>query len=172
MFSKIIKDFFLKKIISSKLTSADLDVSINKIHTVGVIIDESYFSNIDSLKKEIEQYGVEQKNIKILLFKKKVSKKEVVKELFFTRNDMKINGEISKNEVNVFLDQPFDLLINYYEVERPSLLLVSKASKAHFKVGFSTIDKRVNHFMINTSVSQYKEFISELFKYLKILNKL
>ncbi len=172
MFSKIIKDFFLKKIISSKLTSADLDVSINKIHTVGVIIDESYFSNIDSLKKEIEQYGVEQKNIKILLFKKKVSKKEVVKELFFTRNDMKINGEISKNEVNVFLDQPFDLLINYYEVERPSLLLVSKASKAHFKVGFSTIDKRVNHFMVNTSVSQYKEFISELFKYLKILNKL
>lgn len=172
MFSKIIKDFFLKKIISSKLTSADLDVSINKIHTVGVVIDESYFSNIDSLKKEIEQYGVEQKNIKILLFKKKVSKKEVVKELFFTRNDMKINGEISKNEVNVFLDQPFDLLINYYEVERPSLLLVSKASKAHFKVGFSTIDKRVNHFMINTSVSQYKEFISELFKYLKILNKL
>lgn len=172
MFSKIIKGFFLKKIISSKLTSANLEVSVDKIHTVGVIIDESYFSNTDSLKNEIEQYGVEAKNITILLFKKKVSKKEIVKELFFTRSDIKINGEINKKEVITFLDQPFDLLINYYEVERTSLLLVSKASKAHFKVGFSTIDKRVNHFMIKATVSQYKEFISELFKYLKILNKL
>lgn len=172
MFSKIIKDFFLKKIISSKLTSADLEVSVSKIHTVGVIIDESYFANVEAIKNEIKQYGVEDRNIQVLLFKKKVSKKEVVEEPFFTRNDIKINGEISKKEVNAFLEQPFDLLINYYEVERPSLLLVSKASKAHFKVGFSTIDKRVNHFMINTSVSQYKEFISELFKYLKILNKL
>ncbi|MEQ3662343.1 MAG: hypothetical protein ABNG98_04395 [Flavobacterium sp.] len=172
MFSKIIKDFFLKKIISTKLSTASLDASVNKINTVGVIIDESYFTNIDSLKKEIKQFGVEDKNIKILLFKKKITKKETLEELFFTRNNIKINGEINKQEVQAFLDEPFDLLINYYEVERPSLLLVSRASKAQFKVGFSTIDKRINHFMINTSVSQYKEFVSELFKYLKILNKL
>jgi len=172
MFSKILKDFFLKRIISSKLTNANLEVSVSKINTIGIIIDESYFTNIDSLKKEIEQYGVEVNNIQILLFKKKVSKKEIVKELFFTRSNVKINGEINKEDVNAFLEQPFDLLINYYEVERPSLLLVSKASKAKFKVGFSTVDKRINHLMINTSLIQYKEFISELFKYLKILNKL
>ncbi|WP_320814992.1 DUF6913 domain-containing protein [Flavobacterium sp.] len=172
MFSKIIKGFFLKKIISSKLSSANLEVSVDKIQTVGVIVDESYFSDIDLLKKELEQYGVEEKNIQILLFKKKVSKKEIVKELFFTRSNVKFNGEIDKLEVNSFLEQSFDLLINYYEVERSSLLLVSKASKAKFKVGFSTIDKRVNHLMINTSVNQYKGFVSELFKYLKILNKL
>lgn len=172
MFSKIIKDFFLKKIISSKLSSANVEVSVSKINTVGIIVDESYFTNIDLLKKEIEQYGVKNNNVEILLFKKKASKKEGVKELYFTRSNIKINGEINKQDVNVFLEQPFDLLINFYEVERPSLLLVSKVSKAKFKVGFSTVDKRLNHFMINSSVSQYKEFISELFKYLKILNKL
>ena len=172
MFSKIIKDFFLKRIISSKLTNANLEVSVSKINTIGIIIDESYFTNIDSLKKEIEQYGVEVNKIQILLFKKKVSKKEIVKELFFTRSNVKINGEINKEDVNAFLEQQFDLLINYYEVERPSLLLVSKASKAKFKVGFSTVDKRINHFMINSSLIQHKEFVFELFKYLKILNKL
>ena len=172
MFSKIIKDFFLKRIISSKLTNANLEVSVSKINTIGIIIDESYFTNIDSLKKEIEQYGVEVNNIQILLFKKKVSKKEIVKELFFTRSNVKLNGEINKEDVNAFLEQSFDLLINYYEVEKPSLLLVSKVSRAKFKVGFSSIDKRINHLMINTSLIQYKEFISELFKYLKILNKL
>ena len=172
MFSKIIKDFFLKRIISSKLTSANLEVSVSKINTIGIIIDEYYFANVDSLKKEIEQYGVKVNNIQILLFKKKVSKKEIVNELFFTRSNVKINGEINKEDVNAFLEQPFDLLINYYEVERPSLLIVSKASKAKFKVGFSTVDKRINHFIISTSVSKYKEFVFELFKYLKILNKL
>ena len=172
MFSKIIKDFFLKRIISSKLSSVNLEVASSKINTIGVIIDESYFTAIDFLKKEIEQYGVEEKNIQILLFKKKVSKKEIVKELFFTRSNVKLNGEINKEDVNAFLEQSFDLLINYYEVEKPSLLLVSKVSRAKFKVGFSSIDKRINHLMINTSLIQYKEFISELFKYLKILNKL
>ena len=172
MFSKIIKNFLLKKIVSSKLTNPDLEVSVSKIKTIGVIVDESYFTNIELLKREIEQYGVDEKNIKVLLFKKKVSKKEIVKEPFFTSSNIKINGEINKKEVNDFLEEPFDLLINYYEVERPSLVLVSKTSKAQFKVGCSTIGRRVNHFMINTSVSQYKEFISELLKYLKILNKL
>lgn len=172
MFSKIIKNFLLKKIVSSKLINDNLEDSVEKISTVGLIVDESYFTDIDSLKKEIEKHGVEEKNIKVLLFKKKVSKKEIVKELYFTSKNIAINGEISKNEVAHFLNERFDLLINYYEVERPSLVLVSKTSKAQFKVGFSTIDKRVNHFMINTSVSNYKEFIFELFKYLKILNKL
>jgi hypothetical protein len=172
MFSKIIKDFFLKRIISSKLSSVNLEATSSKINTIGIIIDESYFTAIDFLKKEIEQYGVEEKNIQILLFKKKVSKKEIVKELFFTRSNVKLNGEINKEDVNAFLEQSFDMLINYYEVEKPSLLLVSKVSRAKFKVGFSSIDKRINHLMINTSLIQYKEFISELFKYLKILNKL
>lgn len=172
MFSKIIKDFFLKKIISSKLSIDDLEISVDKIKTVGVIVDESYFTEIDLLKKEIQSFGVESNNIEVLLFKKKVTKKEDKKELFFTRSNVKINGEINKIEVNIFMDQPFDLLINYYEIARPSLLLVSKKSKAKFKVGFSTIDKNINHFMINASVNQYKVFASELFKYLKILNKL
>jgi hypothetical protein len=172
MFSKIIKDFFIKKIISSELSNGNLDVSASKIRSVGIIIDDSYFKYTDLLKKEIEGFGIQSDNIQTLLFKKKISKNELVNEPFFTRSNIRINGSINKHVVNVFLDKPFDLLINYYEIERPSLLLVSKTSKAKFKVGFSTVDKRINHLMINTSVSNYKEFVSELFKYLKILNKL
>jgi hypothetical protein len=50
--------------------------------------------------------------------------------------------------------------------------LVSNDSKAHFKVGFSSVDNKLNHFMINTNAENYKVFVEELFKYLKILNKL
>ena len=45
-------------------------------------------------------------------------------------------------------------------------------SKSKFKVGFDTVDKRVNHFIIKTVVEDFNEFVLELFKYLKILNKI
>ena len=82
------------------------------------------------------------------------------------------SGEINKKEVNDFIETPFDLLINYYDVNKSALLLLSTKSKAKFKVGFDTVDKRVNHFIIKTLVEDFNEFVLELFKYLKILNKI
>jgi hypothetical protein len=52
------------------------------------------------------------------------------------------------------------------------LLAVSNQSKAGFKVGFASIDKKLNHFIINTTAEKHEEFMTELVKYLKILNKL
>jgi hypothetical protein len=77
-----------------------------------------------------------------------------------------------KKEVDDFVNQEFDLLISYYDVEKSPLLLVTNLSKASFKVGFSSIDKRLNHFMIDTNAENYLVFMDELFRYLKILNKL
>ena len=74
--------------------------------------------------------------------------------------------------INDFIETPFDLLVNYYDVNKSGLLLLSTKSKAKFKVGFDTVDKRVNHFIIKTLVENYNEFVLELFKYLKILNKI
>jgi len=45
-------------------------------------------------------------------------------------------------------------------------------SKAKFKVGFASVSKKLNHFMIGTHAEDHEVFMSELFKYLKILNKL
>ena len=85
---------------------------------------------------------------------------------------MSWTGTVDKKEVKDFIKEPFDLLINYYDTEKVALLLVSHLSKASFKVGFATVDKRLNHFMINTNAENYKVFVEELFKYLKILNKI
>lgn len=74
--------------------------------------------------------------------------------------------------MNRFIQFPFDLLISYYDSEKAALLLATHYSKSSFKVGFANIDNRLNHFLINTQVENYKVFIDELFKYLKILNKI
>lgn len=172
MFSKIINDIFLKKVISNNFSDIEVLDNESKVTSVGVIIDETFFTNREDLKNEIARFDVLKENIKILVFKKKASKDKVDIEPFFTVKDFNISGSVKKEEVQQFLKTPFDLLINYYEVDRPPLLIVSRDSKAKFKVGFSSIDKRVNHLMINSTVNNYQEFIPELFKYLRILNKI
>jgi len=49
---------------------------------------------------------------------------------------------------------------------------VTHKSMADLKVGVASSDKRLNHHMIDTQVEKYTVFVEELFKYLRILNKL
>ena len=83
-----------------------------------------------------------------------------------------ISGKINKTEVEGFVGKKFDLLINYYDEPKAVLNMVAKKSAANFKVGFSGIDKRINHLIIASDVDAIDEFVEELFKYLKILNKI
>ena len=79
---------------------------------------------------------------------------------------------INNKEVRDFVESEFDWLISYYDIEKAGLMQVTNLSKARFKVGFSSIDKRINHFMIDTNAENYEIFVTELIKYLKILNKI
>ena len=172
MISKIIKDFFLKRKVNKKLLNYQLQVSSDKIVKVGVLIDGNYFTNQEELISEILKYGIEKNNIEILSFVNKNKKTLLEKFDYFFRKDISLGGLFKSERVTNFTEQHFDLLISYYDVQKPALLLVSKSSKAKFKVGFQTIDKRINHLSINSVAENYTEFISELFKYLKLLNKI
>jgi hypothetical protein len=140
--------------------------------TVGILVDETYFNETNQLVERIISLGIQENNISILVYKDKIKKKEEINEPFLSLKNISISGDIDKKEVNDFIDTPFDLLVNYYDVNKSALLLLSTKSKAKFKVGFDTVDKRVNHFIIKTLIEDYNEFVLELFKYLKILNKI
>ncbi len=172
MFLDYIKDFSTKKIVKKSLSNVKHSTTDKQIKTVGLIIDESYFFEKESIIKALIQNGILKENINILVFRDKIKKNEVFDYPIYSNKDLSWIATIDNIEVNSFIKQPVDLLINYYDTEKTALLLVSHLSKASFKVGFSSIDKRVNHFMIATNAEDYKIFIVELFKYLKILNKI
>ncbi|MQP52539.1 MULTISPECIES: hypothetical protein [unclassified Flavobacterium] len=172
MFYNIIKNFFLKKNVTKRLTSENSFASNEKVITVGILVDESYFSETNQLIERIVSQGIDANNISVLVYKDKIKKKEEINEPFLTIKNISLSGEITKPEVKDFIETPFDLLLNYYDVSKSSLLLLSVKSKAKFKVGFDTVDKRVNHFIIKSLVENFNEFVLELFKYLKILNKI
>ena len=172
MFYNIIKNFFLKKNVTKMLTNQNSFGSNEKIVTVGVLVDESYFSETNQLIERIVSQGVEVANITVLIYKDKIKNKEEINEPFLSLKNISISGEFDKKDVNEFINKPFDLLINYYDINKSSLLLLSTKSKAKFKDGFDSVDKRVNHFIIKSLVENFNEFVLELFKYLKILNKI
>jgi hypothetical protein len=172
MFLKFIKDFNLKKIVNKTLSNYKAPSAEGKIKTVGIIIDETYFAEREKLIQEIASHGIPIGNIETLSFFERVKKDRLPTCCYFTYGDITTGGAYTKDDVNRFVNKPFDLLISYYDVQKPPLALATLTSKAMFKTGFSTVDNRLNAFMIAGRVEHYKEYISELFKYVVIFNKI
>lgn len=172
MFLKYIKDYFLKRILKNNLQNVKSISSAVSIQTVGVLIDESYFFEKEALMEELKANGILENNIKLVVYRDKLRKNESYSQPTFSIKHLNWKAEITNPAVNDFINEKFDLLISYYDVEKAILLNITHNSKALFKVGFSSVDKRLNHLMINTNAENYKVFVHELFRYLKILNKI
>jgi hypothetical protein len=172
MFLNYIKNLLVKKALKKSLHNVKTDGQKNPIKTVGLLVDESYFLKTNDLIKEIVSNGIAESSIKVIVYGDLLKKNEAYSYPAFGLKDFNFKGEVELQSINEFVSEEFDLLINYYDVEKPVLLLLTNNSKAKFKVGFSSIDKRLNHLMITSNAENYKVFIHELFRYLKILNKI
>ncbi|KOS08041.1 hypothetical protein AM493_19785 [Flavobacterium akiainvivens] len=172
MFLNFIKDFSLKKIVKKTLSNYKAVASNGEIATVGIVLDETYFKDKEALIGKLVQAGVKRSNIETLSYLDKLKKGEQPDCCHFTRKDITSDGDFSKDDVKAFINKSFDLLISYYDVAKPPLVLATLKSGAKFKVGFATVDNRLNSFIIASQAERYEEFTEELIKYLKILNKL
>lgn len=171
MFLNFIKDFYIKKSLKNSLHNVRTGKLSFPIKTVGLIVDESNFSEKQYLIDELIKSGILETNIKVILYKDKFKRRDINTYPTFGRKHLSWKSEIINPEVKAFIDQEFDLLINYYDFEKAILIFITHNSKAQFKVGFSSIDKRLNQLIINSNADNHKIFIDELFRYLKNLNK-
>jgi hypothetical protein len=172
MFLNFLKNFILKRKLKNSLKNV-IDISSTaKIKTIAILVDESSIQSNTELKEAIVREGILSTDIAFLTYKDLIKKNEVFEKTTFSLKDIDCNGDFINSEANLFLNQKFDLLISYYDVEKNILMMLTQKMNADFKVGFSTIDKRLNHFMINTDIQNQRIFVSELFKYLRILNKI
>jgi hypothetical protein len=172
MFLMYLKNFYTKKIIKNNLSNVTPKWTANKIEKIGIIIDESLFDKSELILSSLIERGYLKSQISVVIYKDKIDKNQSSSFPIFENKDITWFANIKPEPILNFISQEFDLLINYYEEEKSPLLLVSNLSKATFKVGFLSIDKRINHFMIATTMEEQTLFIEELFRYLKILNKI
>ena len=172
MFLNYIKELSVKKTVKNSLLTVKNSIDSGTITSIGLLIDESYFAEINLLVNELSSNGILANNIEVIVYRDRLKKNKNISQATFSSKDLNWNGTIDNAAVNDFVNMEFDLLISYYDVEKAILLVLTNESKARFKVGFSSIDKRLNDLMINTNAENYKVFTHELFRYLKILNKI
>ena len=172
MFINYIKNFYVKKTFKKNLQNVKSEEVSNVVKTVGLLIDTSYFSKKEALINDLIANGFSNENIKVIVYTDKSKSNNANSQLAFSAKHLNWKGEITEPKVNDYLNEEFDLLISYYDVEKTILMLFTIKSKAKFKVGFASIDKRLNHLIIDTKAENYKVFTDELFRYLKLLNKI
>ena len=144
-------------------------VSQKEILTFGILTTESVSSKID-VQSEIEAIlGL--KNSKIYSFKK-FNKSDEVSFKHFSEKDINWKGEFIEPTFQSFLEQPFDLLIGYFNHNHLYLEKAVLESKASFKAGFSEVNSKLYELEISTELDNVQQFSSELKKYLQILKKL
>ena len=172
MFLKFIKDLSVKRVLNNSSDTVITSEFEKEIQTIGILIDETSFNNKEEVIQSLLNNGIPKEKITLLAFKNHYKKKEEQSYSHFSFKDISWLGTIESQEVKDFIAKDFDLLINYYDENKSPLLLVTHLSKATFKVGFVAVDFRHNHFLIDTQLGNHQLFINEMFKYLRILNKI
>ncbi|EZH72058.1 hypothetical protein ATO12_24275 [Aquimarina atlantica] len=144
--------------------------NISNLKTLAVLIDATQSINIVSLLKLANELGVKSEELKVIGYKE--DQKEIIDDkdaAYYNDKSFGVNGAIKSKSLQDFVDKDFDVLINFYEKNSVELNYVAAASKAKFKVGFAEVDNRINDLIIGSTTNDTNLFISELKKYLKIL---
>jgi hypothetical protein len=140
-----------------------------EILTVGILTSEKISSAID-LQSEIETV-LALNNSQLYSFKK-FNKLDEISLTCFSEKDVNWRGNFTESNFKKFLEQPFDLLVGYFNHQHLYLEKAVLESKATFKVGFSGVNSKLYELEIATEIENIKQFSSELKKYLQILKKL
>ena len=140
-----------------------------EILTVGILTSESIISEI-GVQSEIET-TLALNNSKLYSFKK-FNKLDEVSLTCFSEKDVNWRGNFTEPNFKKFLEQPFDLLVGYFNHQHLYLEKAVLESNATFKVGFSNVNSKLYELEISTELENIQQFSSELKKYLQILKKL
>jgi len=164
----LFKKYFLRRQFQKRLieNEAHRIVSQKEIKTVGIITTEE-ISKWINVKGEVEKI-LNLKDVKMYSFRpqNKNSNK------YFSEKDFNWQGNIYKPDFKSFIDEPFDLLIGYFN--KNNLFLESSVlqSNALFKVGISGVNQELYDIEIAETPIETERFFLELKKYLIIIRKL
>ena len=106
-----------------------------------------------------------------------VSKKEIempelkIKNRFnFSRTKIGFWGSIP-NEWQPLFNKSYDLLLNFFNQSSVFIELVSASFNAQYRMGFSTVDSRLNDILFTLETSDNHQFLSECSIYVNALIK-
>ena len=172
MILKGFKEKSNEKYLNRLLSERHVNINEDAVVSLGVILNIDEIDDFELFTKLADYIKVRPNRVKIIAFSE--SKKEVLNtwDECYNPKDFGWKGVIKNSELESFLDTKFDVLISYYEQEILELKMITAFSKAKFKIGILQSDERINDLIIKTTLNEFDVFKEEVFKYLKILNKI
>ncbi|MGC6284927.1 MAG: DUF6913 domain-containing protein [Polaribacter sp.] len=164
------KNYF-KKQFQKQLIEADEKrvVSDKEIKTVGILTTELFFNTIE-LKEEVERV-LNLRNAKIYCYRP-YKKSNTISYKHFSEKDFNWKGKVIQPNFNSFIEEPFDLLIGYFDKSNLFLESAVLQSKATFKVGIAKVNQMLYDIEIKSNPYKVEEFLTELKKYLILIEKI
>jgi len=140
------------------------------IETIGVLADSRLFGSYDISRNLSQKLGKPHKNFEIIIFEN--LKDDFVSQHYntFSEKDFGMFGKIKAQNLIGFVDEKYDLLINYCNSDSVFANVVALRSKAKFKVSFASESiANLYDFTIAVDGNKIDIFNDELAKYLQIL---
>ena len=170
MIFKSLHESLLKKKIKKSLILLDTQsrVKPNPIKSMGCIVDPLFPVDVNSFIKLAKKIGLKDKDLKIITFQENENGFNIFSNMNITPDSISFYGNLKGNDSLEFISYEFDLLINFFNSNDVLTLLSSKVN-AKFRIGFDSVDPKLNDLIFSSKIKKYLDFENELVKYLKLI---
>ncbi|NND87688.1 MAG: hypothetical protein HKM28_00410 [Flavobacteriaceae bacterium] len=172
MVLKRIKKRSIRKSIEKNLQERDVSLRNAPLKTIGFLVDETQFRELDALHKVGRSLGLQSKDVTTFSFVTFQKKAPSLRQDQIHNKDFNWKGNITNNNASEFLKKDFDVLVGFYHGSNPYLDAMVSESKAKFKIGLKGGDERLFDLLMDVSLQDISLFEKELIKYMKILGKI
>ncbi|WP_417362958.1 DUF6913 domain-containing protein [Galbibacter sp.] len=173
MIFKGLKENSIKKAIkASNLKPANYGGDAGAVRSLAIIINYDTLVDYKPLMDIAKAIRISNDNIFIAGYVDRIYKNVNYMIPVFSQNSFGINGKVKQEDIQAFLDRPYDIAINYYSTPNLFLKYVSTLCKSELKVGITEGSENVNNLVLKVNEKDYDQFSKELVKYLNILKRL
>lgn len=152
------------------LALAEDSAVAGRARKMGIILDAEDENALAAFLRLKQDLSLEQEDFRLVSCSEKSDKEPVFDIPVISRKDLGWNGRAGE-EVLAFLGAEYDVLVSFTASENKLSHFLVSVSRARLKVGRLKEDKKgIFDLNISAELSSPEIFISELKKYLKILN--
>ncbi len=167
-----IKLGFAQKKVADLPRKFSISVQDNSVKKVCIILDEADAGLMNKFKNLREDLKIKEEDFKLLLCLSHRPKSRDLEGTFFSSADLTWSGKIKNPDVKDLLKKPFDLLISFTGKDTKTANYIASAIDAGLKVNRREEAASGFDLTIATGFEEVDVFITELKKYLKILNRI
>lgn len=168
---KLKKQILLKKFKKElNLYTETRTLNSKEIHSVAILTNDELFEAID-IAEQVKNGLKPVRNVQVYSFRK-YNKATPQSFKHFTDKDIDWNGKVKEVSLESFLDNPFDLLIGYFDTPNLYLEYCALKSKATFKIGFANVNDEIFDLVVSEDPKNIDSFIKVIQQYLEVLKKI